>query len=94
VSHCSDTKELRKQEGKETLFMPVFLLRPPYIFLIFAFISVAVGVISTCAGASPARGGRIVYRAQDPKQFWECVTTWYLAGVVFIGWFLYKVYVG
>jgi uncharacterized RDD family membrane protein YckC len=68
------------------------LLRPPYIFLILGFISLAVGVISTCTGVSWARYGRVIHRAQEPKEFWWDVVTCYLVGVWFIGYFLYKVY--
>jgi hypothetical protein len=68
------------------------LLRPPYIFLILGIISLSVGVISTCTGVTWARYGRVIYRAQEPKQFWCDVAVCYLGGVWFIGYFLYKVY--
>lgn len=68
------------------------LLRSPYIFLILGSISFVVGVISTCTGISWARYGRVVYRAQEPKEFWWDVAICYLGGVWFIGCFLYKVY--
>lgn len=68
------------------------LLRPPNIFLILGPISLAVGVISTCTGVSWARYGRVIYRAKEPRQFWEDVATCYFIGVCFIGYFLDKVY--
>jgi hypothetical protein len=67
-------------------------LRPPYIFLILGFVSLAAGVISTCTGVSWARYGRVIHRAQEPKEFWWNVAIYYLAGVLFIGYFLYKLH--
>jgi hypothetical protein len=68
------------------------LLTPPYIFLILGGISLCVGVVSTCTGVTWARGGHIIYRAEEPRQFWQDVAMCYLIGVGFIGFFLYKVY--
>ena len=68
------------------------LLRPQYIFLILGVISLCVGMVSTCTGVAWARYGRVIYRAKEPRQFWEDVATCYLIGVCFIGYFLYKVY--
>jgi hypothetical protein len=68
------------------------LLRPPYIFLILGVISFSGAVVSTCTGKSWGRFGGFVNRAEEPKQFWWLVATYYLIGVWFIGIFLYKVY--
>jgi len=73
------------------MFMPYSDLRPPYIFLILGVISLCVGVVSTCTGVTWARFGQRVYRAEEPRQFWEDVVTCYLIGLCFIGYFLYKV---
>jgi hypothetical protein len=76
------------------LFIPDLhsLLRPPYIFLILGGVSLCVGVVSTFTGVTWAYYGRVIHRAEEPRQFWEDVATCYLIGVYFIGYFLYKVY--
>jgi uncharacterized protein (DUF486 family) len=83
-----------KEGEKGVLFMPDLhsLLRGPYYYLILGVISLSVGVFSTCTGVTWARFGRVIYRAKQPKAFWEDVITCYLIGVCFIGYFLYKVY--
>jgi Mn2+/Fe2+ NRAMP family transporter len=68
------------------------LLTGPYYYLVFGVLSCAVGVVSMCTGVTWARFGRVVYRAKQPREFWEDVITCYLIGVCFIGIFLYKVY--
>jgi len=68
------------------------LLREPYFYLILGIISLIVGVVSTCTGVVWARFGRVIYRAKQPKEFWEDVVACYLIGLCFIGYFLYQVY--
>jgi hypothetical protein len=81
-----------RREG--VLFMPDLhsLPRGNYFYLILGVISLAVGVVSTRTGVVWARFGRVIYRAKQPREFWEDVVTCYLIGVCFIGYFLYKVY--
>ena len=67
------------------------LLRPPYIYLVFAFISFSAGVVSTCTGIACSRGGW-AYRAKEPTQFWWTVVLYFLGGVFFIGYFLHKIH--
>ena len=65
---------------------------PPYIYLTLGVIFFLTGVVSTCTGVVLAtRFGRVIYRATQPKEFWEGVVTYYLIGVCFVGYFLYKV---
>jgi hypothetical protein len=66
--------------------------RPPYTLLIFGVISFCLGVIGTCTGGVWARFGRVVYRAKEPAEFWQLVALYYLGGVCFIGYFLYRFY--
>jgi hypothetical protein len=81
-------------EGSGRLFMPDLysLIRPPYIFLILGTISFFGAVVSTYTGKSWGRFGGFVYRAEEPKQFWWLVATYYFVGVWFIAYFLYEVY--
>jgi hypothetical protein len=73
------------------LSIPDSNVRPPYIFLILGAISFFVGVISTYTGETWARFGHIVYRAKEPSEFWWIVAIYYVGGVCFIGYFLYRV---
>ncbi len=68
------------------------LPRGPYFYLILGIISLTVGIVSTCTGVTWARFGRVIYRAKQPKEFWEDVVACYLIGFCFIGYFLYQVY--
>jgi hypothetical protein len=51
-----------------------------------------LGVGGTCTGEAWAYFGRVVYRDEEPKQFWRLVASHYLGGLFLIGYFLYKVY--
>jgi hypothetical protein len=64
----------------------------PYYYLILGIILFSLGVLWTCIGKARARFGGWVYRAQEPTQFWLVVAVYYLGGVIFIGYFLYKVH--
>jgi hypothetical protein len=67
-------------------------LSPPYGLLIFGVMSLLLAVVGTCTGEAWARFGQVVYRAKEPKQFWRLIAAYYLAGICFVGYFLYKVY--
>jgi hypothetical protein len=71
--------------------MPDFdsLLRPPYVFLTIGVFFFSMAVVGTCTGKIVARVGRVVYRAEEPNQFWWGVAIYSLAGIWFIGDFLY-----
>jgi hypothetical protein len=66
-------------------------LKPPNIYLIVGGILFSMAVFSTFTGKISARFFW-VYRAKEPIVFWSVVATYYLGGVCFIGYFLYKVY--
>ena len=85
VGSCPSRRE-------KTLLMPDSALRPPYALLVFGAISFFLAVGGTCTGEAWARFGRVVYRAKEPKKFWRLVAMYYLGGICFIGYFLYKVY--
>lgn len=72
--------------------MPHSDLRPPYGLLIFGLFSLVMAVAGTCTGEAWAKFGVVVYRDERPKQFWLLVASYYLGGLGFIGYFLYKVY--
>jgi len=76
------------------LLMPHSDLRPPYGLLMFGLFLLVLAVGGTCTGEAWAYFGQVVYRDKEPKQFWRLVAMHYLVGVCFIGYFLYKVYLG
>ena len=65
---------------------------PPYGLLIFGVFSLFLAVRGTCTGEAWARFGVVVYRDERPKQFWLLVASYYLGGLGFTGYFLYKFY--
>lgn len=72
--------------------MPDSHLMPPYASLIFGGFLLFLAVVGTCTGEAWARYGRVVYRAEEPEQFWEVIATEYIGAACLIGYFLYKVY--
>ena len=66
-------------------------LRPPTTYLLMGGILFSAAVFSTFTGKISARFSR-VYRAKEPIVFWLLVAAYYLGGVCFIGYFLYKAY--
>ena len=65
---------------------------PPYGLLAFGVASLLLAVVGTFTGEVWARLAGPVYRAKEPKQFWRLVAAYYLGGILFIGYFLYKVH--
>jgi hypothetical protein len=62
----------------------------PYVFLILGVFLFSLGAVWTCTGKASARF-TWVYRAEEPCLFWLVVAMYYLGGVCFIGYFLYRV---
>jgi hypothetical protein len=67
------------------------LLRPPYDFLILGVISISAAAVFTAKGKVWVRLNGWVYRAKEPGWFWWEVALYYLVGVWFIGYFLFKI---
>jgi hypothetical protein len=63
---------------------------PPYSLLILGIISFFGAVVSTFTGKTWARGGPMVYRAEDPSTFWWIVVTLYLISLFFLGAYLWE----
>jgi hypothetical protein len=49
----------------------------------------AVG--GTFAGKLPGRFGGVATRVKDPKMYWPTLAGYYLAGIGFIGYYLYQI---
>jgi hypothetical protein len=67
------------------------LLKPPYIFLILGALSISAATVFTFTGKAWVRFSDWVHRAKEPAWFWWEVALYYLVGVWFVGYFLYKV---
>jgi len=67
------------------------LLRPPYIFLILGVISISAATVFTYTGKVWVRFNGWVHRAKEPRAFWGNVASYYLVGVCFIAYFLFKI---
>jgi hypothetical protein len=67
-------------------------LTPPYGLLMCGVFLLFLAVGGTLTGETLASYGQVVNRAEDPKEFWWTVAIYFLGGVCFIGYFLYKVY--
>jgi hypothetical protein len=70
---------------------PLWLLRPPQVFLILGIASIFAAVVFTRLGKVWVRFGGWVYRAKQPGWFWWDVALYYFIGVCFIGFFLCKI---
>jgi hypothetical protein len=79
-------------EGEETLLLSSSCSTPPYVLLMFGLFSIFLAVAGMLTGEAWARFGSPVYRNEKPKEFWLLITTYYLGGAFFIGYFLYTVY--
>jgi hypothetical protein len=74
------------------VFMPASDSGPPFGLLIFGVFTLLLAVFGTCTGKTLTRPGRVVCRADDPKEFWQLVALYYLSGLCLVGYFLYKFY--
>jgi hypothetical protein len=71
--------------------MTEILLRPPYIFLTLGVISISAATFFAYTGEVWARFRGWVCRDKEPRVFWGEVAAYFLVGVFFVGYFLYKV---
>ena len=67
-------------------------LRPPNVFLIIGVISISGAAFFAYTGKVWARFRGWVYRDKEPRVFWGEVAAYFVVGVFFVGYFLYKVY--
>jgi len=67
-----------------------YLIDRQHRFLLIGIVLLIVAGLFTLSGESFERYGRTVHRAEDPKRFWWNVATCFLAGLFFIGLYLYQ----
>jgi len=65
--------------------------RMPYYYLVVGAILLLAAVVSTLTGKTYGRYLGVVSRAKAPTDFWWGVAIYYIGGLCFIGYFLYKV---
>jgi len=73
------------------LLAAVFV-RPPHIFLLLGALSASAATVFTYTGKVWVRFNGWVYRAKETGWFWWEVALYYLVGVWFVGYFLYRFY--
>jgi hypothetical protein len=64
----------------------------PYGWLIFGVGMLVLALNGTLTGEIWARFGRIIEQGKEPKEFKQMLVLYYAAGVLFIAYFLYKIY--
>jgi hypothetical protein len=64
----------------------------PYTLLLFGICSILFAIAGLLCGESMGRIGRMIYRTEEPSQFWQTTAMYFFIGICFIGYFLYKVY--
>jgi hypothetical protein len=67
------------------------LLRPPLCFLTVGVIFISGAAVFAYTGKVWVRFSGWVYREKQPRVFWGEVAAYFLGGVFFVGYFLYKV---
>jgi hypothetical protein len=70
---------------------PLWLLRPPYVFLILGVISISGAAFFAYTGKVWVRFSGWVYRDKEPRVFWGEVAAYFLVGVFFVGYFLSQI---
>ena len=62
------------------------------IALFCGILMLAMAVAGTCIGKLPGRFGEVASRTKNPKQYWSTLAGYYLVGIGFIGYYLYKIH--
>jgi hypothetical protein len=65
---------------------------PPLGLLIFGMGVIFLAVVYTCIGKVSDHSFGWIERAKDPKGYWLALVVYYLFGLGFIGFYLYKIH--
>jgi len=68
------------------------LLKPPNVFMILGVITISGAAFFAYTGKVWVRFSGWVYRDKEPRVFWGEVAAYFLVGVFFLGYFLFKIY--
>jgi len=85
-----DSQESRNMKERGILVHNSQLTRVD-IALFFGILMFVMAVAGTCTGKLPGRFGDVSFRAKNPGQYWSALAGYYLGGIGFIGYYLYKV---
>ena len=66
-----------------------YLMARHRVFLILGTVLMALSVISTLTGVSVEKGRGIIYRSDDPKNFWQNIALYCLLGLLCLRLYLY-----
>jgi hypothetical protein len=66
-----------------------YLMARHHTFLILGIVLMAMVLIFTLTGECLVKYQGIINRAEDPKNFWQSVTTYFLLGLLCLGLYLY-----
>ena len=67
-----------------------YLIDRRHGFLLIGIVLLIMTVVFTLSGETLERDHGIVYCAKEPKRFWWDVVVYFLAGLFFIGLYLYQ----
>ncbi len=67
------------------------LLRPPNVFLTVGLIFICGAVLFAYSGKVWVRFSGWVSREKEPRVFWDEVAAYFLGGIFFVGYFLFKI---
>jgi hypothetical protein len=71
--------------------LDAYLMARQRTFLIMGVALMAVTLISILTGTCLVKYEGFVYRAEDPKKFWEAVGTYCVLGLICLGFYLYTI---
>jgi hypothetical protein len=74
------------------MFSSVSFLDGPYAYLGIGIAFLSAGLVWTYTGEVWTNFGRVVYRAEQPKEFWVAVIAFYLIGALFTASFVFQIY--
>jgi hypothetical protein len=58
-------------------------------FLVMGIVLMGVTLISTVTGTCLVKYRGFVFRAEDPKEFWQSVALYFVLGLICLGLYLY-----
>jgi 1,4-alpha-glucan branching enzyme len=67
-----------------------YLIDPQHRFLLIGIILLVMTAVFTLSGETLERYHGVVYRMEEPKRFWWDVVLYFLAGLFFIGLYVYQ----
>ena len=60
-----------------------------HVFLILGSCVTALALISALTGVSIEKYRGIIYRSDDPKEFWQSIAIYFLLGLICLGLYFY-----